>query len=143
MSRNIFCGRIPGDRLYSTEYDMWVRREGNEVVIGATAFGLHLAGKIIGFTSKPRGANIEQGRGLGTIECAKTVLAVRSPVSFTLLTMNEALEEAPDIVNRDAYVAGWMSRGRATNWATESARLVDTTAYRAHVKRLEPAAEFL
>lgn len=140
--RETFRGAIPEGLLYSTDHDMWVRCEGDELVIGATAFGLHLAGKIIGFTSKPRGALIERGRGLGTIECAKTVLAVRSPVSFELLTMNEALEENPAVINRDAYAAGWMSRGRPTAWGSELPLLVNAEAYREHVKRIEPEAEF-
>jgi glycine cleavage system H protein len=142
MAREIFSGHIPEGLLYDTTHDMWVRGEGELVVIGATAFGLHLAGKVIGFTSKPRGAVIERGRGLGTIECAKTVLAVRSPLSFELLEMNEALEETPAMINRDAYAAGWMSRGRPLAWASESSQLVDAAAYRAHIKRIEPAAEF-
>jgi glycine cleavage system H protein len=141
VAREIFRGRIPDDRLYSLEYDMWVRHERGDVVIGATSFGIHLAGKIIGFTSKPRGAEIDCGRGLGTIECAKTVLAVHSPVSFKLLTMNEELEEHPSILNQDAYDAGWMSRGQPTAWDEESALLVDATIYRAHVMHIEPRAE--
>lgn len=122
---------------------MWVRREGAVVTIGATAFGLHLAGRIIGFTAKPRGAEVERGRGLGTIECAKTVLAVRSPLSFVVQAINEELEENPVIVNRDAYEAGWMVRGSATAWEPEAELLVDAPTYRVHVLRLEPAAEFL
>ncbi len=143
MAREIFSGHIPEGLWYDTTHDMWVRYEDGAVVIGATSFGLHLAGKIIGFTSKPRGASIERGRGLGTIECAKTVLAVRSPVSFELLAMNEALEENPAMINRDVYEAGWMSRGRPLAWASESPQLVDAAAYREHVRRIEPAAEFI
>lgn len=145
MSAESFRGRIPADRVYDPEHDMWVMTEavGGHVRIGATAFGLHLAGRIIGFTAKPRGARVERGRGLGTVECAKTVLAVHAPVGFDLVEANEAAEDRPEVLNRDPYDAGWMTRGRPLDWPADSARLVDAATYRAQVLRLDPAAEIL
>lgn len=121
---------------------MWVRAGGDDVLIGATSFGIFRAGELIGFTAKPKGAEVALGRGLGTVECAKTVLAVHAPISFVLLEANEAAEERPAMLNRDPYVAGWMVRGKPTAWDAERGRLVDAAAYRAHVLRVEPTAEF-
>jgi glycine cleavage system H lipoate-binding protein len=56
MSRAPFRGAVPDGLLYDPDHDMWVRREGEEVVIGASAFGIFLAGEIIAFTAKPKGA---------------------------------------------------------------------------------------
>jgi glycine cleavage system H protein len=103
LALKVFRGRIPDDLLYDTASDTWLRREGEDVVIGATAFGIFLAGEIIAFTGKPRGAEVARERGLGTVECAKTVLAVHAPVSFVLLEANEDAEERPAVVNRDPY----------------------------------------
>jgi glycine cleavage system H protein len=143
LARKPYHGRIPDDLLYDPEYDMWVHAAGDEVVIGASSFGVFLAGEIIAFTAKPKGAEVALGRGLGTVECAKTVLAVHAPLSFLLLEANEAAEERPALLNRDPYATGWMVRGRPTAWETESARLVDAPSYRAHIRRVEPEAEFL
>jgi glycine cleavage system H protein len=143
MSRTPFRGAVPDGLLYDTTHDMWVKREGADVIIGATVFGIFLAGEIIAFTAKPKGAEVALGRGLGTVECAKTVLAVHAPLSFVLLEANEAAEECPAMLNRDPYDAGWMVRARPTAWEAERGRLVDAAAYRAHVKRIEPTAEFL
>jgi glycine cleavage system H protein len=143
LARKPYHGRIPDDLLYDPEYDMWVRAAGDEVVIGASSFGVFLAGEIIAFTAKPKGAEVALGRGLGTVECAKTVLAVHAPISFVLLEANEAAEERPAILNRDPYEAGWMVRGRPLAWEAERGRLVDAASYRAHVRRTEPTAEFL
>lgn len=140
--REAFRGAIPEGLLYDTEHDMWVRGNANEIVVGATAFGIHLAGEIIAFTAKPKGAAIMRGRGLGTVECAKTVLAVHAPASFVLTAANLELEEHPAPINRDSYAA-WMARGHPTNWQADAARLVDATAYRAHVLRIDPKAVFL
>ncbi|MBI4996688.1 MAG: glycine cleavage system protein H [Rhodocyclales bacterium] len=139
--REIFHGTIPDGLLYDTGHDMWVRREGDEVVIGASSFGIHMAGEIIAFTAKPKGAEIGRGRGLGTVECAKTVLAVHAPVGFVLTQGNDALEERPQRLNRDPYAA-WMARGTPLDWTTDSALLVDARAYRAHILRIEPEAVF-
>ena len=140
MSRKPFHGAVPDGLLYDPDHDMWVRREGGEIVIGASAFGIFLAGEIIGFTAKPTGAEVDRGRGLGTVECAKTVLAVHAPLSFLLLEANEAAEERPALLNRDPYAAGWMVRGRPTAWDAEHTRLVDALSYRTHIRRIEPEA---
>ena len=139
--RETFHGTIPGDRLYDTDHDMWVRRDGDDVVIGATSFGIHMAGAIIAFTAKPKGAEIARGRGLGTIECSKTVLAVHAPAGFILTEGNDDLEQRPFLLNLDPYAA-WMARGTPTDWTMDSALLIDTAAYRAHILRIEPEAVF-
>lgn len=139
--REIFHGTIPDGLLYDTAHDMWVRRDGNEVIIGASSFGIHMAGTIIAFTAKPKGAEVGRGRSLGTIECAKTVLAVHAPLGFVLAEGNDALEERPGRLNRDPYAA-WMARGTPLDWARDSALLADANAYRAHILRLEPEAVF-
>ncbi len=140
MATETFKGSVPANLLYDTRYDMWVRREGNEVVIGATSFGLHLAGEVIAFTAKPKGAEVAAGRGLGTVESAKTVLAVHSPVAFRLDTPNEAAEERPGLINHDPYGAGWMARGAPLDWDSDAARLVDAAEYIEHIRAIEPEA---
>ena len=143
MSRSPFRGAVPDSLLYDAASDTWLRREGDDVVIGATTFGIFLAGEIIAFTGKPRGAEVARERGLGTVECAKTVLAVHAPISFVVLEANEAAEERPAIVNRDPYGTGWMVRVRPTAWDAERDLLTDGAGYRAHVRRIEPEAVFL
>ncbi|HEX6736316.1 MAG TPA: hypothetical protein VF096_16020 [Azonexus sp.] len=144
MAHTPFSGSIPDDRLYCPAHDMWVQEIGNgEVLIGATAFGIFLAGEIIAFTSKPTGATVDIGRGMGTVECRKTVLAVHAPVSFVLLEGNEAAEERPRRLNVEPYSAGWMARGRPTRWAEERPTLVDAATYRQHILLLEPEARFV
>jgi glycine cleavage system H protein len=139
MTGAVYCGAVPDGLLYDTLYDMWVRRDGDIVTMGATSFGLHLAGEIIAFTPKPRGAEVARGRGLGTVECSKTVLAVHAPVSIVGLEGNEDAEERPALLNHDPY-ANWMVRGRPTAWAIEVADLVDAMTYRRHVLAMEPEA---
>ena len=141
MAHQPFSGSIPDDRLYCPRYDMWVQETADgEVLIGATSFGIFLAGEIIAFTAKPKGAEVDIGRGMGTVECRKTVLAVHAPISFILLEGNEAAEERPRRVNSAPYGDGWMARARPTRWAEEKPLLVDAAAYRRHILAIEPEA---
>jgi glycine cleavage system H protein len=141
MAHKPFHGAIPDDRFYDPRYDMWVQQDGDEVLIGITTFGAFLAGEIIAFTSKPKGAEVDYGRGLGTVESAKTVLAVHSPLAFKLTEINEALEERTAPINRDPHLA-WLVRGQPRDWANDRGRLVDAAAYRAHVLSVDPEASF-
>jgi len=140
MAHTPFRGKIPTDRLYDTRYDMWVQRAGERVVVGVTSFGVFLAGELIAFTAKPRGAQVELGRGIGTVESSKTVMAVHSPLSLLVDEINEVAEEHPRVINTDPYVAGWMVRGRPLAWENERAALVNARDYIAHVKAMEPDA---
>ena len=143
MAHTPFHGSIPDDRLYCPRTDMWVQEQDDGVVlIGATSFGIFLAGEIIAFTAKPNGAEVECGRGMGTVESRKTVIAVHAPISFLLLAGNEAAEEKPALVHHDPYGAGWMARARPTAWEAERPNLVDAAAYRCHVLSVEPEATF-
>jgi glycine cleavage system H protein len=141
MTRKRFYGSVPDGLLYDIHYDMWVRQEGEDIVIGATSLGIFRAGEIIAFTAKPQGAEVDIYRGLGTVECAKTVLAVHAPVAFTLVTANEDAEECPAIINQEPYGRGWMVRGRPRNWSVDAALLVDAQTYRRHVRQQEPDGE--
>ena len=144
MAHTPFTGSIPDDRLFCPRHDMWVQEIGDgELLIGATSFGIFLAGEIIAFTSKPQGAVVELGRGMGTVECRKTVLALHAPVSFVLLEGNEAAEERPKLVNSEPYSAGWLVRVRPTGWLAERPALVDAAAYRRHILAIEPEACFV
>ena len=102
--------------------------------------GLFLAGTVIAFTPKPVGAQVACTRGFGTVECAKTVLALHAPVALQLTARNEAAEADPRTLLRDPYGEGWMVRGTALDWATDYPRLLDAQAYRAHILAVMPGA---
>jgi glycine cleavage system H protein len=141
MSEKTFCGVVPEGLLYDPRTDMWVRRRADgSLLIGATSFGLFLAGEIIAFTPKPAGAVVAALRGFGTVETGKTVLAVRSPISLKLVASNDAAEENPALINDDPYASGWMIRAEASDWAAERTLLVDAAAYRAHCLAVDPTA---
>ena len=137
-----FRDALPSDRCYDPKRDMWVKlgSDGN-VEIGATALGLFLAGSVIAFTPKPKGAEVDRGRGLGTIETGKTVLAVHCPVSIRLVESNDAAEASPALLEQSPYEQGWMVRGAPGNWEIERADMVDAITYRDHCLAVVEDAE--
>lgn len=157
-----FCGAIPEcapDRRrlhYDPQHDMWVCLDevgvdgvgqpaptGRRVTLGITAFGLHLSGEIVAFTAKPPGALIERGRSLGSVESAKTVHALRSPLSGQLVGIHEAVEDNPLLLNQAPYGAGWLVELATDDpelLASELAQLVDAESYRQQILRRDPQA---
>lgn len=145
MNPPSFRGKIPDDRLYDPEHHVWVLPDDddNTVLIGLTAYGVHLAGGITGFASKPRGTKIERGHDMATIESSKTGLAVPAPLGFTVIEGNEAAAESPELLNRDPYGEGWLVRVQPNNFGNEMGQLIDPKHYRRHIRRADPEAEFL
>jgi glycine cleavage system H protein len=139
--REIFRGRFPVELLYDARYDVWLRREGAEVIVGATSYGAHFAGEILAFTPKQVGAEIEAGRSLAVVEVAKTMVAIHAPLSLRLLAVNQAAITRPQLINAEPYGAGWLVRGAPLRWESEHGHLVSRDAYVAHVLKSEPDAE--
>lgn len=123
--------QIPDELLYTKE-DEWVRREGDEVVIGVTDFAQCQLGDIV-FVELPEVAgDTEAGVPFGTIESVKAVSDLFAPLTGEVVAVNEALEDAPERVNEACYGDGWLIRLRPASEA-ELEGLLDSTAYRASV----------
>lgn len=115
---------LPDDLYYFVEKHIWLRPEGEEVVMGLTDVAQHLAGKVIAVTIKKVGRSLGKGQSAATVESSKWVGPVPTPVSGEIVATNADLVADPELINRDCYGAGWVVRLRAGNWAEESAELV-------------------
>ena len=115
---------LPDDLYYFVEKHIWLRPEGDEVVMGLTDVAQHLAGKVIAVTIKKVGRSLTKGQSAATVESSKWVGPVPTPVSGEIIAANADLVADPELINRDCYGAGWVVRLRAGNWAEESAELV-------------------
>ena len=118
---------LPDDLYYFVEKHIWVRPEGEEVVMGLTDVAQHLAGKVIAVTIKKVGRSLSKGQSAATVESSKWVGPVPTPVSGEIVAANADLVADPELINRDCYGAGWVVRLRAGNWAEDSAELVTGT----------------
>jgi glycine cleavage system H protein len=119
---------LPEDLYYFVEKHIWLRPEGDEVVMGLTDVAQHLAGKVIAVTIKKVGRSLGRGQSAATVESSKWVGPVPTPVSGEIVAVNSDLVADPALINRDCYGAGWVVRLRAGNWAEDSAQLVTGAA---------------
>jgi glycine cleavage system H protein len=121
---------IPEDLRY-TEAHEWVRDLGDGVVrIGITDHAQSQLGDIVFVELPAVGDEVAAGAAVGEIDSTKSASEIYSPVSGTVVAVNDALESNPELVNSGPYEAGWMLEvrvGGATPGIPDD--LLDAAAY--------------
>jgi len=96
----------PKDYKYTKEHE-WIQVNGNTALVGITDHAQEALGDIV-FVELPKvGAQLEAGKSFGTVESVKAVSELYAPASGKVLEVNEALNQSPENVNKDAHAA-WM-----------------------------------
>ncbi|MBP3425616.1 MAG: glycine cleavage system protein GcvH [Rikenellaceae bacterium] len=105
---------VPSNLKYSNDHE-WVSVEGNIATIGITDFAQSQLGDIVFVDIPTLDETLAAGDVFGSIEAVKTVSDAFTPVSGTVIEMNEALDGDPALVNKDAYGEGWMIKIEMSN----------------------------
>jgi glycine cleavage system H protein len=112
---------FPEDRYYDVACNVWLKPgEDGLVTLGATSFGVALAGEFIAFVPKPAGMSVDAGRAVGLLEIAKSLVSVRTPVAAVIVEANAAAVTDTGLINHDPYHRGWLMRLQIDCW--EAAR---------------------
>jgi glycine cleavage system H protein len=119
---------VPEDLRYSREHE-WVRAGDDVARIGITDFAQDSLGDVVFVQLPDVGLDVVVGASVSEIESTKSVSDVYVPVSGVVSAVNEALEEQPELVNRDPYGAGWIFEVELSNPDDVDA-LMDAAAYR-------------
>lgn len=98
---------IPGNLLYTSDHE-WVKVEGNTGWVGVTDFAQHQLGDIVFVDVATVGETLAEGDTFGTIEAVKTVSDLFMPVEAEVIGFNEALNDTPELINKDPYGEGWI-----------------------------------
>ncbi|MES2621454.1 MAG: glycine cleavage system protein GcvH [Bacteroidota bacterium] len=122
---------FPPDLKYSKEHE-WVRVEGNTAVVGISDFAQKELGDIVFVEIETVGDSIEKDAVFGTVEAVKTVSDLFLPVAGKILEKNEALNDAPEVVNSDSYGKGWMVKIEISD-LSQLDSLMDAETYKKHV----------
>jgi glycine cleavage system H protein len=124
---------VKDDRKYTKDHE-WAKLEGNELLVGISAFAVDQLGDItlVNIDAK-RGDSIEAGAPFGTIESVKTLSDLFAPVGGMVTRVNEALLDAPELVNEDCWSKGWMIAIEVSDKSAVEA-LLDAKAYAAHLE---------
>ncbi|NPV74950.1 MAG: glycine cleavage system protein H [Anaerolineae bacterium] len=103
------------DSLYYDRKHGWLAVNGDLATQGLTAYGQHLAGKIM-FIEIPRlGRVVRQGENLLSMESGKWVGRIPAMVSGKIVAVNQELEENPALVNDSPYDFGWLVKIEMSN----------------------------
>ncbi|MBF0123814.1 MAG: glycine cleavage system protein GcvH [Magnetococcales bacterium] len=122
---------IPEQLRYTREHE-WCRIDGTEAVIGITRFAADQLGDIVFVELPALAARLQAQQSFGTVESVKSVSDLYAPISGTVTAVNNALNDAPQLVNEDPYDGGWMIRIRPDDPAAIEL-LMTAAQYRAHV----------
>jgi len=90
------------DLKFSNDHE-WIKVEGGKAYIGISDYAQHALGDIVFVDLPDVGAKLSAGKVFGSIESVKAVSDFLSPVSGTVDAVNEALVDAPELLNEDAY----------------------------------------
>ena len=115
------------DGLYYSESHEYVKVEGDFAYIGISDFAQNALGNVVYVDMPEVDDEVEAGEDFGVVESVKAASDLTSPVSGTVVEVNEALEDTPELVNQDAF-ANWIIKVEMSDKA-ELENLMDAKAY--------------
>lgn len=108
----------PDDLHYTADHE-WVREGADGVVrVGITAFAQDALGDVVYVSLPEVGDTVAAGDSVGEVESTKSVSDLYSPLAGEVVTVNEALDATPELVNSDPYGEGWMYELRLAEGAS-------------------------
>ncbi|OGP62252.1 MAG: glycine cleavage system protein H [Deltaproteobacteria bacterium RBG_13_47_9] len=117
-------GYILPDELYYHKEHFWAKIEGDRVTMGVNDFAQKLAGQIVYVELPSAGRTVEQGKPCGSMESGKWVGRIYAPVSGTVESSNQELEDTPELINDFPYEKGWICKIRPSSLQEELKNLL-------------------
>jgi glycine cleavage system H protein len=128
---------FPQDLRYTKEHE-WIRPEEDAVRVGITDYAQDALGDVVYVDLPQVGAVVTAHQPMGEVESTKSVSDVYCPVSGTVVEVNGAVDERPELVNEAPYGEGWLVLIRPSEGAAPD-DLLDASTYEAHVRQAEGA----
>jgi glycine cleavage system H protein len=97
----------PKELRYSKEHE-WAKVEGNRVRVGITTFAADRLSDVVYVELPKVGSQVKYMEPFGVVESVKAVSDLYAPLSGTVVEVNSALTEKPEVINTDPYGAAWM-----------------------------------
>ena len=118
--------------LYYSESHEYVKVEGEFGYVGITDYAQEQLGNVVYVDMPEEGDEVEAGAEFGAVESVKAASDLFSPVSGTVVEVNSALEDEPELINQDAF-ANWIIKVKLSD-PSELESLMDAAAYREATK---------
>ncbi|MCF0181368.1 MAG: glycine cleavage system protein GcvH [Muribaculaceae bacterium] len=117
--------------LYYSESHEYVKVEGNIGFIGISDYAQHELGDVVYVDMPEVDDEVSAGEEFGAVESVKAASDLISPVSGTVVEINEALEDEPGLVNKDSY-ENWIIKVELSD-ESELEKLMNAEAYKAFI----------
>ncbi|GFO62769.1 glycine cleavage system protein GcvH [Geomonas paludis] len=121
-------------KFYTKEHE-WVEMAGAQATVGISEHAAHELGDITYVELPKIGKSVKQFEALAAIESVKAASDIYAPVSGKVAEVNQALDDAPELVNQGAESQGWICKLEGVNEA-ELVALMDAAAYDEYLKGL-------
>lgn len=119
--------------LYYSESHEYVKVEGNVGYIGITDYAQHALGNVVYVDLPDVDDEVTAGEEFGAVESVKAASDIISPVSGTIIEVNEALDDEPELLNKDAF-GNWIIKVELSD-KSELDSLMDAAAYEAFCEK--------
>ena len=119
--------------LYYSESHEYVRVEGDFGFIGITDYAQNALGNVVYVDMPDVDDEVEAGEEFGAVESVKAASDLISPVSGTVVEVNEALDDQPELINQDAF-ENWIIKVQLSD-PSEVENLMDAKAYAAFCEK--------
>ena len=119
--------------LFYSESHEYVKIEGEYGYIGITDYAQNALGNVVYVDMPEVDDEVEAGEEFGAVESVKAASDLISPVSGTVVEVNEALDDAPELINQDAY-ANWIIKVELSD-KSELDDLMDAAVYQAFCEK--------
>ncbi len=124
---------VPEALRYSEQHE-WVAADGPRARVGITDFAQDALGDVVYVQLPDVGVAVIAHAGIAEVESTKSVSEIYTPVSGTVVAVNDALANAPERINADPYGEGWIFTVEMSD-EHELDALLDAAAYRALVEQ--------
>ena len=115
-------------KFYTKEHE-WIEFKDDLAIVGITDYDQSQLGDLIFVEFPEIGANLDIGSSFGEIEAVKTVSDLFAPISGNVLSINDEIEDTPDLVNTDTYGEGWLIKISPTI-KEQKEKLMDADEYK-------------
>ncbi|MEE4117239.1 MAG: glycine cleavage system protein GcvH [Marinilabiliaceae bacterium] len=119
---------VPENLKYTKDHE-WIRVEGDTAFVGITDFAQGELGDVVFVEIETEGETLDKEEVFGTIEAVKTVSDMFMPVGGEVIEVNPAIEDSPDVVNKDPFGKGWMIKMKISD-ASELDELLTAEEYK-------------
>jgi glycine cleavage system H protein len=109
--------------LYYTKEHEWMRIEGDEIYIGITDHAQNALTDIVYIELPAEDEQLEEMTEFAIVESVKSASPIFAPISGTITAVNEALDDAPELMNQDPYGEGWIIKFRPDDMVTVKSSL--------------------